>query len=543
MRWVCVALLALLFASPAHATADKWYITKDHWNAADEIGFGKFVQSIGDDICSSTESCMRSAANPYRASDPTGFDIDADCAKFVYFLRAYYAWKHGLPFSFVNGIAGKGADLRFSKDGNRATSRYAFLDHGDGIDGPAAMRAVLSSVSSATYRQAADKEGRIQPDFYSPALSPQTIKPGTVIYDVNGHAAIVYRVDADGRIHYFGASPDFSIARDVYGAQFGQPPASLGGGFKDWRPQRLVGAHRDAQGHLIGGHIELDRDADISSYSLVQYTGTGDAAPEKPTAAKFAYNGVDLGYFEYVRAAVSGGDMSYNPIYEFKTTLREMCKEFGDRAQSVDQAIADGTQNKPHPDRLPGNIYASPDGTWESYATPMRDGRIKAIFAQSYRDLSGMLKLWQRRDPRIVYDGLDLQADLRKVYRQETRHCGVTYLSSAKVPVTLNFDDLVHRLYAMSFDPYDCIEHRWGETGDAAASCPDADNKRRWYRAEQVLRNQVTPDVTAPMNYTLAALERLNARPAKAPAPVDVKTLIDDMGPRIAFQPMQPIGE
>ncbi len=539
MRILALASIALLFAFSAQAQADtRWRIVKDHWSEADEEGFGKFVQAIGDSNCSSTESCMRSAANPYRDTDPRGFDIDSDCAKFPYFLRAYYAWKNGLPFGFVNGVSGKGGDIRFSKAGNHAVSRFAFIDHGNGIDGPSAMHQVMSSVTSATYRQPADEDKGVLPDYYSPQISPKSIRPGTAIYDVNGHATIVYRVDPDGRIHYMGASPDFSIARDVYGAQFGQPPVALGGGFKNFRPLTLVGARRDEAGHLIGGHIELAHNADIPDFSLSQYQGT-DGKASDPVKAKFTYDAVDLGYFEYVRAAVAGGAMSYNPIYEFKTTLHELCKEFVERGQSIDQAVSEGIENKPHPGNLANNIYAAADTTWEDYATPKRDARIRAIFAQSYRDLDEMLKLWTNRDPRIVYDGVDLKADLEKVYEEETAKCSVTYLSSDKQPVTLTFDNLVHNLYAMSFDPYDCIEHRWG---DDRASCPDGGDKVRWYKAEQVLRDRIDPDATLQMGYSLGELEAMNRKQPAQLARLDVKSLVDGMGPQVAFAGMSTVG-
>jgi len=538
MRILVLTLVTIFVSVSAQAADYRWRITKDHWSEADEEGFGKFVQAIGDSDCSSSESCMRSAANPYRNTDPRGFDIDSDCAKFPYFLRAYYAWKNGLPFGFVNGVTGSGGDIRFSKNGNRAVSRFDFIDRGNGIDGPAAMHAVLSSVTSATYRQSAAEDKSVMPDFYSPQISPKSIRPGTAIYDVNGHATIVYRVDPDGRIHYLGASPDFTISRDVYGAQFGQPPVALGGGFKNFRPLKLVGAHQDGEGHLIGGHIVLAHNADIPDFSLAQYQGT-DGKSSDPVKAKFTYDGVDLGYFEYVRAAVAGGAMSYNPIYEFKTTLKGLCKEFVERGQSIDQAVSEGIENKPHPARMVNNIYAANDTTWEDYATPKRDARIRAIFAQGYKDLDEMLKLWTNRDPRIVYDGVDLKGDLEKVYKEETADCSVTYLSSDKKPVTLTFDDLVRNLYAMSFDPYDCIEHRWG---DDQGSCPDRGDKLRWYKAEQVLRDRIDPDATLQMGYSLGELENLNRKQPAQLAKLDVRSLVDSMGPQIAFTGMSAVG-
>ena len=81
-------------------------------------------------------------------TDQAFLDIDVDCAKLPYMLRAYYAWKNGLPFSYVDGLSGEGGDLRYTKTANRATSRHDFTDHGNGINGPEAIRGLLATVYS-----------------------------------------------------------------------------------------------------------------------------------------------------------------------------------------------------------------------------------------------------------------------------------------------------------------------------------------------------------------------------------------------------------
>ena len=139
MRRLFLAVLLACLAVPAWAHGG-WRITKDHWSQADEDGFGRFVQAIGESNCSSSESCLRNAANPYRNTDQAFVDIDVDCAKLPYLLRAYYAWKNGLPFSFVSAVSGEGGDLRFTKTANRAVSRHDFIDAGGGINGPKAIR-------------------------------------------------------------------------------------------------------------------------------------------------------------------------------------------------------------------------------------------------------------------------------------------------------------------------------------------------------------------------------------------------------------------
>ncbi len=540
-KWCIAALAALLACASLSAHASSWRIVKDHWSAEDEAGFGRFVTALGESNCSSSESCLRDTANPYRKTDQSFLDIDVDCAKWPYLLRAYYAWKNGLPFSYTDGLSGEGGDLRFTKTANRATSRHDIADHGEGIDAPEAIRRMLDTVYSGTYRTDASEKRGVLSDFYSPALKPGTIHPGTLIYDVNGHVAIAYKVDEDGRIFYMDAHPDFTVTRSVYGAQFGQSPARLGGGLKNWRPFRLVGAHRDSSGHFVGGHMAFAENDQIADFSLVQYTGTETNPKQDVKAARFFYNGAELGFYEYVRVAVSGGKMSFNPIYELKATMKTLCNDLNDRAQYVDLDIKDRISVKNHPGRLPDNIYGSDDKEWEEYSTPSRDARIKTAFAQFYKDLAEMIGLWVRRDPRIVYDGVFLQKDLREAYADQSTACTITYLSSAKKPVPMTFDDMMHRLFKISFDPYHCVELRWGAEDAERESCPDGAAKLKWYAAEQRLRNQPDRTYDLQMGFNLDELGRhVKGTGIDNPPPVDIKALIDSMPDQVAFQPMKP---
>ena len=171
-RAAAILVLVLIAAGVMPATAKPWRITQDHWTEADEQGFGAFVEAIGETNCSSSESCLRNPANPYRKTDQAFLDVDVDCAKLPYLLRAYYAWKNGLPFSYVDDVSGKGGDLRYTKTANRAVSRYDMIDHGNGIDAPRAIDRMLSVVFSATYRTDAREQRGVLSDFYSPALQP-----------------------------------------------------------------------------------------------------------------------------------------------------------------------------------------------------------------------------------------------------------------------------------------------------------------------------------------------------------------------------------
>ncbi len=112
-------------------------------------------------------------------------------------------------------------------------------------------------------------------------------------------------------------------------------------------------------------------------------------------------------------------------------------------------------------------------------------------------------------------DGLDLKQDLLAAYDRESAACTVTYLSSDKHPVTLSLDDMSRRLFVMSFDPYNCVELRWGDDG---TGCPDQAGKRRWYALEASARHDIDRDkglVGGPPDVDIRGL--IAAMPARAP--------------------------
>jgi hypothetical protein len=280
-----------------------WRITKTEWSNADEKGFGDFLRSIAESGCTTSVECMKGRGNPYRDSDPKTLQFHADCAKWVYMLRAYYASKHGLPFSYVDKTVGEGDDIRFSMTPNQAMSRRDLIDSGKGIATEAVLKNIHNQVWTATYRMDAGAQAPVLQDFYSPRLQPGSIRPGTAIYDTNGHVVVVYDVTADGRILYLDSHPDESVTRGAYGPQIPPSLARMGGGFKNFRPLKLEGAVRQADGTLRGGHVVLARNEEIADFSLEQYRGnTGEGEGPK---AQFLYNGAELDLVGYLRASLS----------------------------------------------------------------------------------------------------------------------------------------------------------------------------------------------------------------------------------------------
>jgi hypothetical protein len=154
--------------------------------------------------------------------------------------------------------------------------------------------------------------------------------------------------------------------------------------------------------------------------------------------------------------------------------------------------------------------------------------------------MADIIEMWVQRDPRVVYDGDDLKRDLLAAYDQQSASCDLTYLNSAKQPVPLTFNDTALRLYAISYDPYDCIELRWGADGDERKTCTQSPRKLRWYEAQQRFRS--SPRKSAGYAYDLEELEALGGKGLQPPPTVDVRTLIENMPYQVPVAPMTPVG-
>ncbi len=526
-----VVIAAFFAAAPVHA-ADVWRVTKAEWTQADEAGYSAFIERIGDSGCETPDDCINSNANPYRGTDGRGINFNADCADLVYMLRAYYAWKNGLPFSYVTGIFARGGgDVRFSPKGNRVAGRRNITG---GESGRGVIYAIRDAVSSASYRVGPDVDDDPLTDLYPPKIQPGSIRPGTAIYDVNGHVALVYKVGEDGRVYYMDAHPDYTLTRSVFGAQFGRDMPALGAGFKNFRPIRME-----------KGRITVARNNQIADYSAEQFFGNVDPDPKRDwRKARYAYNDLETGFYEYVRISMAGGKLSFNPVAELKTTIKTLCNDLYDRSRFVDIAVEAGTDRKPHPERLPPNIYGTDQMEWEIYSTPSRDARLKTAFRALREDMQRLTDMWLQHDDRISYDGLTFKQDLQEAFQRAAGSCSVTYMNSAGRSVTIGFADVLQRLFLMSFDPYDCVEHRWGATAAAELStCANTASKNRWYTAMQRLRNQIDRTYEARMDFTVQQLEsRAPGSGTDIVPDIDVRRVIDDMPYRKPITTMAPPG-
>ena len=506
-------------------------IRYDHWTEADERGFGEFIADIGQSNCTTVDNCLHGPGNPFRASDPADIYFRSDCADLPYVLRAYYAWKRGLPFTYESAVEPRGhtSDIRYTTAGNEVTERTDVLSMS--TTGYALLDTLRDAISSATYRLDPDIDTP-RPDHYSPAIGAKSIRPGTVIYDPNGHLATVYQVDPDGRIHYIDAHPDNSLTRGFYDERFVRARPDMGAGFKNWRPVTLVGYTKRADGVLMGGHMALPANADIPDFSDEQFYGNV-RNPSDPSwsAGSFAMNGKFMDYYDYVRATLAGGKLQFDPVKEVHDMVASNCDDLHYRAAAVTLAIEAGINRGPEPDQLPPNIYGT-EGDWETYSTPSRDARLKTAFKELLDQTKRFVTMYADHDTALVYQGNDLVGDLLKTYDRTAGTCSVSYTRTDGSQVTMSYEEARKRLFLMSFDPYQCVEHRWGASDPRElATCGDGQVKREWYAAEQNLRNQIDRTYEARMDFTLDELR--TPGPGKGvpqPPDTDVRAYLLSLG-------------
>jgi hypothetical protein len=459
-----LVLMLFLLAGSFAAEAAAWKLSRNFWSEEDEKAYSNFVVALGRSKYSNLNRFIKDPkANPLYGEEDKKFNLYPDCADLPYLIRSYVAYKLRVPFSYTASIAGRGGDQRYSK-GNRPTS---FKDQ-DYFKSPQQVFNQVVLVNSGYFRTTAEIEDS---DFYPVKIAKKSIIPGTIYYDPDGHIAIVYEVEENGRIRVIDAHPDRSISKPWFGAKFTRGGKDNGGGFKRWRPVRYTSE----------GKIIRTRNHNLPDYSA-------DDQYQRSFSVK-GRNG--LGYHEYVRLSLCDDARKSDPVSEFAFMMKDLHEDISYRAIAVNLSIEKGISKRSHPGALPWNIYGT-DGIWEEFSTPSRDARLKVAFREFYdRTRQMIIEAEQNHAAGGPAYARQLAAAFLQQYQTLSQQLSVSYINSIGRRVLLSFDDISTRLFDLSFDPYHSIEYRWGAKGEELASSPDDQTKRRFYQLEYRLRNQL----------------------------------------------------
>ncbi|HPI85256.1 MAG TPA: hypothetical protein PLR01_02700 [Bacteroidales bacterium] len=448
------------------------WTTRRGWDSAMETLYSAWINALfqGCDEQSSWPSLHEVTQDPARnflhnylglAEDDPGSKskviMEPDCADNPFFLRAYFAWKLGMPFGYHvcdRGWLGKspstGAWVTNSSSSSRSDPVQAFN---------AFARRIMDGVHSGTARTALDNENA---DYYPVPLTRQALRPGTVFADPYGHTLTIVSwlpqtKDAPGLLLAVDAQPDNTIAiKRFWKGNFlfnttdviGEP------GFKAFRPIS----------------VENGKPALVTNDALTAASGY----------VPYSLNQRQMNRDDFYLAM----ERLINPEpLDPEVALEDLVKALHEQLLVRVKSVANGeTYMKAHP----GTVISMPSsangvflagGPWEDYSTPNRDLRLLiamdavlgfpdrvAAFPQDFK-ISGRKTAEETRQ------------SLRSMLEKKVAGQTVSYTRSDGSMQELTVAEILLRkdAFEMAYNPNDCPEIRWG----APENSPERSTCRR----------------------------------------------------------------
>jgi hypothetical protein len=400
------------------------------------------------------------------AKNRAALSATPDCADLPYFLRAYFAWKMGLPFGFRD--CDRGTDARPP----RCSGFYSNEDAPVGKDALAAVksffRQLSNRVQSGSARTGLDDDAT---DYYPVPLERAALRPGVIYADPYGHVMMIVRwvdqaPDRGGLLLAVDGQPDTSIGRKRFWEGtflFNNDTKSAGPGFKAFRPVARAGDGKleALPNKAIGGA----HDAAHAAFSDEQAKLSADAF--------------------YARMAKLINPSGLDAEKAYRETLDALVEQLTVRVGSVANGEKYEKEKGPSAPVIPmpdGAKIFETTGPWEDYATPSRDMRLliamnvllglpdRIVKHPELYNLAG-------RKPEAV------RAEIAKLHASLVGTRGVTYTRSDGSAFKLTVAELLARRAALeiAYNPNDCVEVRWG----AAEGTPEYATCTRHAPADQ----------------------------------------------------------
>ena len=499
---------------PPRTPSGAFWQVRNSWNSTTEALFGAWIEKLFDappdqDLNWKVWSeVLHDRSRNFlfnhlgRGEDNGKSGLRPDCADFVYFLRAYFAYKMGLPFGYSNCSRGFGGrppkcaqwfdmehpeltrppappdpDSASATPGApppRAPGLIGVLT-GQQADAPGGLAAkppppkpkhptnfgeYLRDVGDVVHTGAVRVAGNDDTtDFYTVPLTREALRAGTVYADPYGHVLILVHLvpEVDGKPGVFlavDAEPDGSITRKRFwrgNFLFAHDPALGSPGFKHFRP--IV---REKNGPLRRlSNAEIAKNPQYGDFSLEQsqmsmenfYDRMDDVMSPEP--------------LDPVKA-MTDAVASLNEQVKTRVTSVENGRKWQEKAGS-DTAMPNGA-----------SIFEA-SGAWEDFSTPARDFRLLIAIDV----VRGFPDHVARRADRFAIpagkSAADMKGQLQAVLASELASRKITYTRSDGSPWTLSLKDVLDRAsdFEMAYNPNDCAELRWAakEGTDEAATC------------------------------------------------------------------------
>jgi hypothetical protein len=473
---------------PVHPVAGSLWPLRNSWNRETENLYSAWIEKLFDaplDVELSWPALQNVLHDRTRntlfnylglGEDDMAMTFRPDCADFVYFLRAYFAFKMGLPFGYStcsrggNGTPPKcygwssilSSSAQQPPAGEQTGSATppaapaASQSHGLATSFNRYLPIVGNAVQSGAVRTLTNDDNT---DFYTVPLTQQTLRPGTVYADPYGHVLMLVRrvPEADGAAGVFlavDAEPDGSVTRKRFwrgNFLFVHDPTLGSPGFKHFRP--IV---REANGALRRlTNAEIAKNPQYADFSLEQSQLSADD------------------FYDRMDDVMSPEPL--DPLHAMQDAITSLDEQVKTRVTSVENGRK--YQNSGHGETgMPdGPSIFETTGAWEDYSTPARDFRL-LIAIDVVRNFPD--RVVRRPDRYAIPAGkstADVKAEMQNVLASELAARKFSYTRSDGSQWTLTLKDVVDRMtdLEMAYNPNDCVELRWGasEGSQEASTC------------------------------------------------------------------------
>ena len=442
------------------------------WNLATEAFYSVWIEALFG--APSEENLSFNSLEPFLRNTERNFlhnylginednnlPLTPDCADLPYTLRAYFAWKTGLPIAFRS--CGRGS----SKAPPYCGTPNIMTEFTRGISSQAHFkkfsRRLADTVHSGSARTGLADEAT---DLYPISLSRETLWPGTVYADPYGHILVLVEwvpqtVDRPGMLLAVDAQPDNSVARKRIweGTLLFANTENAGPGFKAFRPliSTSPGKWRTLANDELIDHLEF------TAFSLEQDYLTPD----------------DF----YATLAKLINPYGLDPVQVYEATLTALAEQIETRVNSVDNGEAYFRKNPRSVIPMPsGAAIFQTVGPWEDYSTPSRDMRL--IIAINVLN-SLPEKIVCHPELFVLKDKTpeEAKAEIEQYHAKRIQERNIRYTRTNGSSWELSVAEVLARkpAYEIAYNPNDCAEIRWGAKPDTVeyATC------RRYAPAEQ----------------------------------------------------------
>ncbi len=381
--------------------------------------------------------------------------MQPDCADNPFYLRAYFAWKMGLPFGYH--ICDRGSLVHAPRTGQWITNEVASSKTNSVQAFNNFLRMIMNGVQSATARTALDDENS---DYYPVSLEKGALHPGIVYADPYGHTLIIV-----GWIPQTSDHPGLMLAADA-------------------QPDGTVGIKRFWKGNFLFKTSEVVGEPGFKAFRPLSFNNG---------VTKMMMNKELTPAAGFVPFSLQQRKMEPDVFYHTMERLINP-KPLDPEAALLDQitalheqllvrvtSVANGeTYFKSHP----GVIIPIPStaagiflagGQWENFSTPNRDLRL-LIAMDAVLDFPDRIvgspddyKISRNVTPEQVKNKLE------SLLEKKVSELSISYTRTNGTIQKLTIGEILKRrdAFEMAYNPNDGIEIRWGapEKSEERSTC------------------------------------------------------------------------